>query len=345
MRALAEEAEVSLRHALQPLRLQRRLLYALLNASLEERRPRAVTYSSSKRSSVLEVRGSRRRSMARDAAFYRPLMQFLLGARDVEHRPRFMSRACTLDADGTGGRRQGLLPIDRHRIAGAAADDQFHRSADLWIHKSSTTTDSARRASTGFTLWSGQRPEEARPRLVERLKSIERRLPRELALPGEVARATRSRRNESRQPETAAERREQGESMTSERESSFKARAKGAPDPQRLSQRATPRRSRRAVGLRIDLGVEHHFTEYTMCPDVLQYLTYSPGARTRSSSARWSSSSLARSAARRRASHDVDHFSNGPLIFGIGRGLGRVEFEASASIRRESRERFVEAGR
>ena len=24
-------------------------------------------------------------------------------------------------------------------------------------------------------------------------------------------------------------------------------------------------------------GVEHHFTDYTMCPDVLQYLTYFAG--------------------------------------------------------------------
>ena len=36
-------------------------------------------------------------------------------------------------------------------------------------------------------------------------------------------------------------------------------------------------------------GVEHHFTDYTMCPDVLQYLTYFAGrTERRSSSARWS---------------------------------------------------------
>src|SRR5262249_49792914 len=28
-------------------------------------------------------------------------------------------------------------------------------------------------------------------------------------------------------------------------------------------------------------GVEHHFTDYTMCPDVLQYLTYFAGRTTR----------------------------------------------------------------
>ena len=36
-------------------------------------------------------------------------------------------------------------------------------------------------------------------------------------------------------------------------------------------------------------GVEHHFTDYTMCPDVLQFLTYMAGRTPRaSSSARWS---------------------------------------------------------
>ena len=28
-------------------------------------------------------------------------------------------------------------------------------------------------------------------------------------------------------------------------------------------------------------GVEHHFTDYTMCPDVLQYLTYFAGRTSR----------------------------------------------------------------
>jgi len=36
-------------------------------------------------------------------------------------------------------------------------------------------------------------------------------------------------------------------------------------------------------------SVEHHFDDYTMCPDVLQLLTTSRGAPARSSSARWSS--------------------------------------------------------
>ena len=75
-------------------------------------------------------------------------------------------------------------------------------------------------------------------------------------------------------------------------------------------------------------GVEHHFTDYTMCPDVLQFLTYFAGRTQRIQLGSmvvvlpW---------------HDplrvaeqvavLDHMSNGRFILGIGRGLGRVEFE------------------
>ena len=53
-------------------------------------------------------------------------------------------------------------------------------------------------------------------------------------------------------------------------------------------------------------GVEHHFTDYTMCPDVLQYLTYFAG-RTQQHPARLDGGrpAVARSDARRRAGRDA----------------------------------------
>jgi alkanesulfonate monooxygenase SsuD/methylene tetrahydromethanopterin reductase-like flavin-dependent oxidoreductase (luciferase family) len=93
-------------------------------------------------------------------------------------------------------------------------------------------------------------------------------------------------------------------------------------------------------------GVEHHFTSYTMCPDVLQFLTYCAGRTTNLQLGSmvvvlpW---------------HDpirvaeqlvvLDHMSNGRVIFGIGRGLGRVEFEGFGVDQEESRDRFVESAR
>jgi alkanesulfonate monooxygenase SsuD/methylene tetrahydromethanopterin reductase-like flavin-dependent oxidoreductase (luciferase family) len=90
--------------------------------------------------------------------------------------------------------------------------------------------------------------------------------------------------------------------------------------------------------------VEHHFTDYTMCPDVLQFLTYMAGRTKRAQLGSmvvvlpW---------------HDplrvaeqvsvLDHVSDGRLILGIGRGLGRVEFEGFRVPMEESRGRFVES--
>ncbi len=91
-------------------------------------------------------------------------------------------------------------------------------------------------------------------------------------------------------------------------------------------------------------SVEHHFTDYTMVPDVLQLLTYFAGRTQRIQLGSmvvvlpW---------------HDpirvaeqislLDHVSNGRFILGIGRGAGRVEFEGFRVDMGESRERFVEA--
>ena len=91
-------------------------------------------------------------------------------------------------------------------------------------------------------------------------------------------------------------------------------------------------------------GVEHHFTSYTMCPDVLQFLTYCAG---RTSTVQLGSMVVVL------PWHDpirvaeqvvvLDHMCNGRLIFGIGRGLGRVEFEGFGVNQEQSRDRFIES--
>ncbi|MGH9000980.1 MAG: LLM class flavin-dependent oxidoreductase [Acidimicrobiia bacterium] len=98
------------------------------------------------------------------------------------------------------------------------------------------------------------------------------------------------------------------------------------------------------LGFQSIWGVEHHFTDYTMCPDVLQFLTYMAG---RSERLQLGSMVVVL------PWHDpvrvaeqvcmLDHISGGRVIFGIGRGLGRVEFEGFRVPMDESRQRFVEA--
>lgn len=91
-------------------------------------------------------------------------------------------------------------------------------------------------------------------------------------------------------------------------------------------------------------GVEHHFTDYTMCPDVLQYLTYFAG-RTREIQLGSMVVVLPWHQPMRVAEQVavLDHMSNGRFILGVGRGLGRVEFDGFGVNQSDSREIFVES--
>src|ERR1044072_4879335 len=74
-------------------------------------------------------------------------------------------------------------------------------------------------------------------------------------------------------------------------------------------------------------SVEHHFTDYTMCPDVLQFLTYMAGRPTRVAPGSmvvvlpWHETM--------RVAEEVstlDNTSGGRMLLGLGRGAGKVEF-------------------
>ena len=91
-------------------------------------------------------------------------------------------------------------------------------------------------------------------------------------------------------------------------------------------------------------GVEHHFTDYTMCPDVLQFLTYMAGRTERAQLGSmvvvlpWHDPM--------RVAEEVsmlDSISGGRLILGLGRGAGKVEFDGFRLSMDESRQRFVES--
>jgi alkanesulfonate monooxygenase SsuD/methylene tetrahydromethanopterin reductase-like flavin-dependent oxidoreductase (luciferase family) len=91
-------------------------------------------------------------------------------------------------------------------------------------------------------------------------------------------------------------------------------------------------------------GVEHHFTDYTMCPDVLQFLTYMAG-RTRTAKLGSMVVVLPWHDPMRVAEEVsmLDNICDGRLILGLGRGAGRVEFDGFRLSMDESRERFVES--
>ncbi len=90
-------------------------------------------------------------------------------------------------------------------------------------------------------------------------------------------------------------------------------------------------------------SVEHHFDDYTMCPDVLQFLSYMAGA---SKKLKLGSMVVVlpwhdpiRVAEQVSA---LDHLSNGRFILGLGRGLARIEYEGFRLDQNEGRNLFVE---
>jgi len=88
---------------------------------------------------------------------------------------------------------------------------------------------------------------------------------------------------------------------------------------------------------------EHHFTNYVMCPDTTQFLTW-VAARTERVQLGAMISVLPWHDPVRLAEEwsMLDHCSGGRAILGLGRGLGRVEFERFRVDMSESRGRFTE---
>ncbi len=109
-------------------------------------------------------------------------------------------------------------------------------------------------------------------------------------------------------------------------------------DELRLADLAEP------LGFESIWSVEHHFTDYTMCPDVVQFLSYMAG---RTKTAQLGSMVVVL------PWHDpmrvaeevsmLDHLSGGRMILGLGRGAGKVEFDGFRLSMDESRQRFVES--
>src|SRR5215210_3123190 len=109
-------------------------------------------------------------------------------------------------------------------------------------------------------------------------------------------------------------------------------------DELRLADLAEP------LGFESIWGVEHHFTDYTMSPDVLQFLTYMAG-RTRSVRLGSMVVVLPWHDPLRVAEQIVllDHMSDGRLILGLGRGTGKVEFDGFRLYMGDARQQFKEA--
>src|SRR5437867_7116376 len=98
------------------------------------------------------------------------------------------------------------------------------------------------------------------------------------------------------------------------------------------------------LGFDVLWSVEHHFFDYSFCPDNLQLMSYLAGVTqhadlgTAAVILPWHDPlRVAEQAAM------LDHLARGRFRFGIGRGLARREFAAFRGTMDQSRERFDEA--
>jgi len=198
MRALADEAEVSLATPYNLFGSKGGVLYALLNESLENvDRATDRNVSASPIDRVLEVAGIAADVYARDSAFYRPLMQYLIGARDDAHRPRFLEqsvRRWTRTAQAAV--RHGLLPstVQADQLARQLMIN-FTGALQLWVHEELDESGFRAQSLYGATLLMvAHASASARPQLLDRLALIERRLPRNLKIADASPRAARAKK-------------------------------------------------------------------------------------------------------------------------------------------------------
>ena len=98
------------------------------------------------------------------------------------------------------------------------------------------------------------------------------------------------------------------------------------------------------MGFDIIWPVEHHFFDYSMCPDNMQYLSYI-AARTERMELGTGAIILPWNNPMRVVEKMVllDHLSDGRAVLGLGRGLSRREYAGFGVDMTEARERFNEA--
>ena len=124
----------------------------------------------------------------------------------------------------------------------------------------------------------------------------------------------------------------------------FQNLGKPIPDHEVYNQELAMASAAEGMGFDSVWSVEHHFTDYTMVPDVVQFLSYMAGQTKRVQLGSmvvvlpWHDPiRVAEQAAM------LDAMCGGRMILGVGRGLGRVEFDGFRVPMDESRERFVES--
>ncbi len=124
----------------------------------------------------------------------------------------------------------------------------------------------------------------------------------------------------------------------------FQNPGEAKPDHQVYAEDLILARQAEPLGFDSIWSVEHHFTDYTMCPSVFQFLTYMAGCTQKIQLG--SMVAVLPWHDPLRVAEQVamlDVISGGRTILGMGRGTGRVEFDGFRVAMPEARARFAEA--
>ncbi len=116
------------------------------------------------------------------------------------------------------------------------------------------------------------------------------------------------------------------------------------PDHQVYAEDMVLARQAEPLGFDSIWSVEHHFTDYTMCPNVFQFLTYMAGCTNKIQLG--SMVAVLPWHDPLRVAEQVallDILSGGRTVLGMGRGTGRVEFDGFRVPMAQARARFAES--
>jgi AcrR family transcriptional regulator len=202
MLALAERAELSPATPYNLFGSKAGIMYALLNRSMDlvDRGGSRAGIHSDPFDRVVQAGRAAVEVFAADSAFYRPLHRLLLGASDSQHRPAFMDRGLQywkVVVKGLDEAGALCAEIDADELA-RQLEINFLGALDLWVQEELDDDEFRAQIVYGTALLLlAIADDKARARLLLRLRTAKKKLPRRFSFKAAVERARGRQRNDA----------------------------------------------------------------------------------------------------------------------------------------------------
>lgn len=202
MLSLAERAELSPATPYNLFGSKAGIMYALLNRSMDtvDRDSRRASFHADPFDRLVQAGRAAAEVFAADSAFYRPLHRLLLGASDAERRPAFMDRGLEFwKVAAQGLEEAGHLngEIDVAELS-RQLEINFVGALNLWVQEELDDDEFRAQITYGTAmLLLGIADDKGRARLLLRMRSARKKLPRRFSFKSAVERARSRRRNDA----------------------------------------------------------------------------------------------------------------------------------------------------